>query len=289
MNKSNWDDIRYVLAVAETGSLNAAASRLSVTHATVLRRVGSFEARHGQAVFQKLATGYRVLPEAEPVLLAARNVQDAVLAVDRAFLGADQSLAGEVRIASTDSLSTLVLPGIIQAISARYPALKLTLLSTNIRQDFFRLSADIAVRPAVALEKGMSGRVAASFEFAQYSVDPSDDFWIGLDGPLTNSRAAAWMVENVPPDRIRQSADSFLVVRELAAAGAGKALLPTFVGDPDPRLKRQADAVPSISVPIWVATLEELERNARFRAVRDALGEGISRSMQRFQEASGNR
>ena len=48
---NNWDDIRFVLAVAETGSLNAAAQLLGVTHATVLRRVAAFEARHGKTIF----------------------------------------------------------------------------------------------------------------------------------------------------------------------------------------------------------------------------------------------
>ena len=41
MNNQNWDDIRYALAVSRHGSLNAAATALGVTHATVLRRVAA--------------------------------------------------------------------------------------------------------------------------------------------------------------------------------------------------------------------------------------------------------
>ena len=37
-----WDDLRYVLAVAESGSLAAAARALGVNHTTVLRRVTGF-------------------------------------------------------------------------------------------------------------------------------------------------------------------------------------------------------------------------------------------------------
>jgi len=40
MHRDNWDDLRYVLAVAETGSVSAAARMLKVNHATVLRRIG---------------------------------------------------------------------------------------------------------------------------------------------------------------------------------------------------------------------------------------------------------
>ncbi len=38
-----WDDLRYVLAVAEHGGLAAAARALGVNHTTVLRRVNAFE------------------------------------------------------------------------------------------------------------------------------------------------------------------------------------------------------------------------------------------------------
>ena len=45
MHSSNWDNLRYVLTVAEHGSLSAAARALGVNHATVLRRVSAFEER----------------------------------------------------------------------------------------------------------------------------------------------------------------------------------------------------------------------------------------------------
>ena len=35
----DWDDVRYLLAVGREGSVRAAANRLGVNHATVLRRV----------------------------------------------------------------------------------------------------------------------------------------------------------------------------------------------------------------------------------------------------------
>lgn len=43
MYSMNWDDLRFVLAVADQGSVSAAARDIGVTHATVLRRVAAFE------------------------------------------------------------------------------------------------------------------------------------------------------------------------------------------------------------------------------------------------------
>jgi DNA-binding transcriptional LysR family regulator len=53
-----WDDLRYVLAVANAGSLAGAARNLGVNHTTVLRRVGAFEKRLGLRLFERLPTGY---------------------------------------------------------------------------------------------------------------------------------------------------------------------------------------------------------------------------------------
>src|SRR5579871_2089277 len=48
MNRSpgtwQWDDVRFFLAVARTGSLSAAARALGVGHVTVGRRIALFEA-----------------------------------------------------------------------------------------------------------------------------------------------------------------------------------------------------------------------------------------------------
>ena len=60
MHSTNWDNLRFVLSVANHGSVSAAARALGVNHATVLRRVAAFEEDHGGAVFEKTATGYRI-------------------------------------------------------------------------------------------------------------------------------------------------------------------------------------------------------------------------------------
>ena len=50
----DWDDVRYFLAVARGGSVRAAAERLGVNHATVLRRIAQFEERLGVQMFESL-------------------------------------------------------------------------------------------------------------------------------------------------------------------------------------------------------------------------------------------
>lgn len=271
MNSQNWDDIRYVLAVAKHGSLNAAAVELGVTHATVMRRVAAFEARYNRPIFQKSPSGYSVLPEAMPILRTMSTVNDAVLATERTIVGADQSPSGPVRIASTDSLCQLVLPPITGRITQRYPKIDLSLFSANVHHDLSRLSADIVVRPTAALGDDLSGHYAGDLVFSVYSDGVPDRKWMKLEGALGGSLAAGWMADHVPEDQTIGGADSFLVLRQLAVAGVGKALLPRIVGDADPRLLPLDAESPEIAVPVWVACLREFAQTPRFALVQKML------------------
>jgi len=275
MNKSNWDDIKFVLAVADEGSLNASAKRLGVTHATVMRRVAAFEQRCGRVLFHKSLSGYSVLPEAEPILQAARNVEDAVFSVDRAVHGTDSALSGTVRIASTDSLCQVLLPPILCTIRRIYPELTTCLLSANAHHDLSRMAADIAIRPTHRLEEGLDAVHAGDLSFAVYGADPEVRTWIGLGSGLARSAPAKWMVTNIPPSLVPCEADSFLVVRELVAAGLGKAFLPRFLGETDSRIQEVSGADLPLSVPIWSAIPEELSSNVRVQLVRNLIAEEL--------------
>ncbi len=279
MNNENWDDIRYALAVSKYGSLNAAATAMGVTHATVLRRVAAFEERNGCRIFQKSPSGYSILPEASAIFSAMESVQEAVLSVERAVVGANRSPMGQVRITSTDSLCQIVLPRIINEISALYPGLKLTLLSQNSHHDLSRLTADIAVRPSIKLGEGLIGQRAGTLSFGVFDDGCPNRNWMRLDGALSRSLPAKWLAENVDSDEMTNGADSFLVLQQMAASGAGKTFLPSIFGDVDTRLKRSQVVCPKIEVPLWVATLEEIAQTPRFAVVQKALVERISEAL----------
>jgi DNA-binding transcriptional LysR family regulator len=80
-----WDDLRYVLAVAEQGTLSGAARSLGVNHSTVLRRVSSFEEKKGVQVFERTGTGYILTPESRHLLTALRAINEQVSGLDRAI------------------------------------------------------------------------------------------------------------------------------------------------------------------------------------------------------------
>ena len=284
VQRANWDDLRFVLAVAETGSVGAAARALGVNHATVLRRVAAFEQAHGGAVLRRSATGYEVLPERLPVIEAARIAAaafDQAAALMQGGGGADRP----VRVTSTDTLCQTLLPGVIAGLSRRPGAPRIELRCNNMHSDLARLEADISVRPALSLPADLVGLQAGELEFAVYraaGASLQDLAWLGLGGALTGSVAGAWAERVVPAGRPEVIADSFPVLATLAAAGQGRAVLPTVLGDATPGLVRDAAFGVVASTPIWVAIHAELAAAPRLVRLRRDLVEALQDSLERF-------
>ncbi len=283
-NKENWDDLRYVLAVAEQGSVSAAARVLGVNHATVLRRIAAFEERHAVELFEKSARGYTIADDRVRVLDAAREVETAVLAVDRIIQGAQAPLRGVVRVTSTDTLCTMVLPDMLARWQGQEGELKMELLSTNAHLDLSRLHADIAVRPTQQPAEDLAGEVAAKLGFDIYArPGVGTGKWIGLSGALARSMVAGWLADTARADSISGAADSFVTLREMAAAGMGQVILPCILGDADPRLERRPRVMPVMAVDIWVLSHFDLADVQRIRAVRRLLVEGLASIADRLE------
>jgi DNA-binding transcriptional LysR family regulator len=275
MHSDNWDDLRYVLAVAEGGSVSAAARALGVNHATVLRRVAAFEERHGMSLFEKGARGYTIPPDRIRVIEAAREAEAAIAAVGRLMQGRGAPGAGRVRVTTTDTLSLTVVPAILAAIEVPGGP-RFELLTSNGHLDFARLHADISVRPAPRLPDDLAGEHAADLAFAAYGR-PGVAGWLGVRGVLAGSVVGQWHAETIPVSAIMGSADSFPVLRKMAEAGLGRTVLPCILGDASPDLVRLPDGPEGMSVPVWVASHVSLAEAPRLRSLRHAIADGLAR------------
>ena len=275
MHSENWDDLRFVLAVAESGSVSAAARVLGVNHATVLRRIAAFEAHHNAVIFNRTQQGYAVPPDKLRIIEAAREAALAMETVARMIRGNGARLSGIVRITSTDSLSLIVLPAILAQMQARADGLRIEILANNAHLDLARLNADISVRPAARLPDDLRGERAGEIGFAGYgSATQGAATWLNLRGTLARTVAADWMEQAQGGIDTSGGADSFLVLREMVAAGMGQSILPCYVGDPDARLHR-ISAAPHMTVPIWVASHADLADAPRLRTLRRQLAEAL--------------
>ena len=104
MNNLNWDDLRYFLAAAESGSLSAAAKRLHSNQPTVGRHIDALEAALGLKLFQRHKKGLTLTHECAWVLEQSQLMQSGVQSIQRMIEGDFQQLRGRVRLAFPEGL-----------------------------------------------------------------------------------------------------------------------------------------------------------------------------------------
>ena len=71
--------------------------------------------------------------------------------------------------------------------------------------------------------------------------------------------------------------NNWLVLHEAARVGAGLAVLPCYLGDPDPELRRVGGVLPEVFADQWLLVHRDLRALPRVRAVMDALIELFQR------------
>ena len=123
------DLMRAFLAVADTGSVTAAADRVGRTQSAVSMQIRRLEESLGQPLFLRLPRGVALTPRGEQLLPYARRVTS--LLDEAATALREKPLIGPVRIGIPDEYAETVLPRALAAFSERHPAVEVT-----VRCDF---------------------------------------------------------------------------------------------------------------------------------------------------------
>ncbi len=273
----DWNDLRYVLAVADAGSLAGAARTLGVNHTTVLRRIGAFEQQLGLRLFERLPTGYVLTAGGEQLIAAARNIDATVTTLERELAGQDLRLAGTIRVTTTDTLMASILPEILAEFRGSHPGIRVEIALSNLMFNLTRREADVAIRPAGDPPDTLIGRRIAHVAFAIYAspaylagrrqeAQLADHLWVAPDDSLAGTAVARWMRMRLPQAGITLAADSLLALRHAAQAGLGVAALPCYLGDTSPGLVCVHPPIPELETALWVLTHSDLRRTARIRA-----------------------
>jgi DNA-binding transcriptional LysR family regulator len=144
--KQDWDDLRFFLAVALSGSLSGAARSLGVSHSTIFRRIGNFEQQLGVRLFDRLPEGYVLTAVGEEMRDSVTRIEDEIAALSLKVAGQDQRPRGTIRITTTDLLAAGVLPRHVAAFRTEQPGIEIEVVVADSLLDLTRREADVALR-----------------------------------------------------------------------------------------------------------------------------------------------
>ena len=282
----DWDDVRYFLAVARGGSVRAAAGRLGVNHATVLRRIAQLEERLGAHMFERLPSGYRLTAAGEEVLELANQMEASSHQLETRVLGRDQSVRGLLRVTLAPPLATHLLMPDFAEFARLHPDIEMEVLSTGEVANLTNREADVAIRNVGDRKnlplnlhglKGpeMYGGVYMSRDrLAAWRMGATDTIrWIVVnDDGLPDWVRKGEVRTTGSPFKTPDAGAQIVAARQ----GVGMTRLPCFVGDADPSLIR----VPGIDLhlygTLWLLTQGETRKTKRVRLFTEFLSKRLA-------------
>jgi DNA-binding transcriptional LysR family regulator len=140
----SWDNLRYFLAVARTGTLSAAAEQLGTEHTTVARHIHALEEELNSRLFHRSNSGYGLTEVGERLLAGAEATESAYASAKAAASSEGQTISGTVRISTPDGFGLFLAPR-VRVLTDRHPKLEIEILATARQFSLLKREADIAI------------------------------------------------------------------------------------------------------------------------------------------------
>ena len=297
----DWDDLRYVLAVARAGSLSGAARALAVTHSTVLRRIDAIEEKLMVRLFERLRSGYVPTEAGETLRRAGEECEPRVAQAERKIIGGDTRLTGRLRVTTAHVVALYLLPPALAVFHAQQPRIEVEVRTARERVDLARREADVALRMSAEAPDSLVGRSLGTVRIRIYGWSGAPYFegcgnakprgrkglnpevlarefpWIGFDGQ--DRIYDRWLDATVPATSVVARADHFPSALALVRTGMGITVLPEFVAREFPDLLALSEPIDSLQTPFWILTHADLRNTARVRAFMQTIGGELSKAL----------
>lgn len=283
----DWNDLRVFLAVAEGGTLSAAAAELGVSVSTVSRRIGALESDIGQKLFLPRRDGYELTAMGQGLVPVAEKAAATLRQVER-FAAEGGKPHAVVRIEAPELLAQGPLLLALQSLLQAQPALRIELRG-SVRP--VRLAAeqpDIVLRLVRPEQGNYRIRKLGQVNFGLYA---SPDYVSRMGHPKTAEDLrrhnvigwaedfsyllmVRWLQALCPGLQPSLRLMSFAAQLTAVRHGMGWAVLPDFSARAEGFVAADMD-VPALRPDLWLLTHAEGSTRTEVIACRDAIVSAI--------------
>ena len=279
----DWNDLKYFLAVAHTGSTIAAGKSLGVNQSTVHRRLNDLEKRIQRKLVIRETSGYRLTEYGIELLPFAERCEEAVLQLQRHVQDKTRDLTGSIRVTCPEPLVARIMKSpLLERFNARHPNLKIEFISGDRYFDLSKGEADVAFRSGDTDDELIGRKIAeslwavyASQDYVSRNGRPSqmDEVTnhplVAFDETLSTHRALIWLKDVAPNGKFVSLHNGVLGLVSGIKSGIGIGPLPTALGDAESELIKLIGPIPELTRSWRILAHPDLRRTPRVAALFD--------------------
>ena len=272
----NWNDLRFVLAIARGGTLSAAALRLGVDQTTVGRRLTAIETELGAPLFSRSRHGFELSEVGELIVNDIEQMESSAMRLaDKVGTQKDMP-SGIVRVATMPWILSNIIAPALPSFLAKQSAIELHGLADLKKRSLLKKEAEMSLRFELQPSGGEVARALADISYSVYAhrhADPDKIAWAGAGVDIVHVAPESWLRGRLADgqDIPRFRSDDVGIIQRAVQTGAVKALLPDILAESDPQLRRLTSGQPDIVRQLRVLIHPDVERLERVRFVIDWL------------------
>lgn len=154
-------DVEVFSAIAENGSLSAAARRLGLAPMTVSRRLAALEGELGVRLFHRTTRAVSLTAEGETFLPFAATLLEASEGARVSLKSYAGTASGILKVTAPTVFGQSVIMPLIPALLGEHPALRVDLTLSDSIVDIVGLGIDVAIRIATLRDSALIARPLA--------------------------------------------------------------------------------------------------------------------------------
>jgi DNA-binding transcriptional LysR family regulator len=285
----DWALVQAFLAVAEQGSLSAAARAIGASQPTLGRQIKTIEEQLGTELFQRHEKGLSLTDAGAALLGPARAMREAAYTIELRAASNAVELEGTVRIAASVAVAQHHLPAIIANIRLKEPQIALEVAPSDESSRLHYREADIAIRMYRPTQLDLVTQFLGELELGAFAAksyvarrglpqEPSEllshDI-VGMDKStqiIDGFRQAGFPVSR---DWFSVRCDEQATHWALVRAGCGIGFGQRSVGLQDPDLLEIPLDLGLPKLPLWLTAHAAIRHSPRVGRVWELLAEGL--------------
>ena len=254
--KTDWDEFRIFVAVARARGLAGAAAATGKSAPTLSRHVLALERRLALSLFERSQSGYALTSDGEQLFNKLLEVERMLEPLNKRE---SESLAAPVKVSAGAWVTHYLCTRIGSWIDSR--RISVEFLASDHVLDISHREAVIGIRNRKPEQANLVCQPLKQVNFAAYAVNESVETWVQVVGNTPSSR---W-VSQTCKDKFCIKVSHPRNAMDVMKSGAGRAVLPTFVGDEEEGLKRVSEHISELEHRQWLVMHQEDRRRPEVR------------------------